>query len=77
MSSKLAHMKGHLNEAWKGIQMVNLLSASQKDAIIVLMKLLQSGITEHQILKTCRSIEANGTRNMNGMPSIKSEYSVF
>ena len=78
MSSKLADMKGHLNDAWKRIQMVNLLSARQKDAIIVLMKLLQSGITEDQILKTCRSIEANGLYNMNGAPQINSrQFSVF
>ena len=78
MSSKLADMKGHLNDAWKQTQMVNLLSARQNDAIIVLMKLLQSGITEDQILKTRGTIEANGLYNMNGAPTMNSrQFSVF
>lgn len=64
MSSKLADMLGHLNETWKCIQMVNLLSARQESAINTLMKLQMSGMTEDQILNACRVIEVNG-RNLS------------
>jgi hypothetical protein len=70
MSSKLADMSRHLNEVWKQIQMVNLLSARQNDAINTFMKLRLYGWTEDQILKTCRIIEANGPDNSIGSPPI-------
>jgi hypothetical protein len=48
------------------IYMVKQILMRQNDAVIALMKLQFYGITEDQILKTCRAIEANGTHNLNG-----------
>jgi hypothetical protein len=71
-------MIGHLNETWNQIQMVNLVSARQNDAIIASMKLQHYGITEDQILKLCRTIEANNPHNMNGAPPmISHQFPVF
>ena len=71
-------MNKQLNDTNKKIQMMNLVLACQKDAISTLMRLQFYGIKEDQILKTCRSIEANGLYNMNGAPTMNShQFSVF
>ena len=78
ISEKVDDKNKQLNDAIMKIQMVNLFSARQNDAIYALMKLQFYGITENQILKTCRSIEANGLYNMNGAPQMNSrQFSVF
>ena len=77
-SSRLADKKKELNDTFLKIQMMNLVSACQKDAITTLMRLQFYGVKEDQILKTCRSIEANGLYNMNGAPQMNSrQFSVF
>ena len=70
-------MKKQLYDTLIQINVTKEFLGRQNDAINTFMKLRLYGMTEDQILKTCRSIEANGPRNMNGTPSIKSEYSVF
>jgi len=64
LSEKVDDKNKQLNDAIMKIQMVNLFSARHKDAINALMKLQFYGITEDQILKVCRFIEANG-HNLN------------
>ena len=64
ISEKVDDKNKQLNDAIMKIQMVNLFSARHKDAINALMKLQFYGITEDQILKVCRFIEANG-HNLN------------
>jgi len=78
ISEKVDDKNKQLNDAIMEIQMANLFSARQNDAIIALMKLQFYGVKEDQILKTCRSIEANGFYNLNGAPPMKSrQFSVF
>ncbi len=59
-SEKLIDAKKQLNEIWKQSQMINFLSARQKDAVNVLVKLQLCGMTDDQILRCCRVIEADG-----------------
>src|SRR5207249_4671590 len=78
ISQKVDDKNKQLNDAIMKVQMVNLFSARHNDAIYALMKLQFYGITENQILKTCRSIEANGLYNMNGARPMNSrQFSVF
>ena len=48
-------MNKQLNDTITKIQMINLISARQNDAINTFMKLRLSGMTEDQILKMCKS----------------------
>ena len=67
-----------LYETVMQINMVKQILARQNDAVIALAKLQFYGVKEDQILKTCRSIEANGLYNMNGAPPMNSrQFSVF
>jgi hypothetical protein len=71
-SEKLFDAKKQLNETLKQLQMANLLSARQNDAVVALMKLQLSGMTEDQILKSCRIIERNG-HTFKGVQSMNSQ----
>ena len=62
-------MNKQLNDTITKIQTMNVVSACQKDAITTLMRLQFYGVKEYQILKTCRSIEANGLHKVNGASS--------
>jgi hypothetical protein len=58
--NKNGGMNKHLNDTFMKVQMVNLVSARQNNAIMALARLQFQGISEDQILKTCRVIEMNG-----------------
>jgi len=75
---QLIHAQKQLYETVMQINMVKQILARQNDAVIALAKLQFYGVKEDQILKTCRSIEANGLYNMNGAPTMNShQFSVF
>jgi hypothetical protein len=63
--NKLGGLKKELNDTIMSIQMVNLVSARQKEAIIASARLQFQGVTENQILNVCIRIEVNGTQRMN------------
>ena len=65
--NKLGGMQKQLNDTIINLQMVNLVAARQNYAINTIVKLQLSGMTEDQILKTCRIIEANGVQSMNSL----------
>jgi hypothetical protein len=54
---KLADTKKQLNETCMRVQMMDLVSARQNDAIIALMKLQYYGITEDQILNLYKIVD--------------------
>jgi hypothetical protein len=70
-------MNKQLNDTTSKIQVMNLISARQNDTIMALARLQVQGITENQILKMCRMIEADG-HNFKGEESLNSEtFPVF
>ena len=84
-SEKVSDAKKQLIDAQKQlyetvmqINMVKQILARQNDAVVALARLQFYGVTEDQILKLCRTIEANGPHNMNGAPPMNSrQFSVF
>lgn len=50
ISDKLLDATKQLNDAWIQLQMVNLVSAHQNDALNSLMKLQTFGVTDEEIL---------------------------
>ena len=55
------------------MQMVNLVSERQNNAIMALAQLQLHGITENQTLNACKLIETN-CHNLNGAQSCLSSY---
>jgi hypothetical protein len=74
---KIADMEKQLNETMMKIQMVNLVSARQNDAVIALAKLQCYGITENQILNLCKTIEVNGHSMTGAQPTNSNSYYAF
>jgi len=70
---KIANMEKQLNDTIMKIQMVNLVSAGQNDAIMALARLQFQGITENQILNLCKTIEVK-EQNMGGGELYKKMY---
>jgi len=75
---QLINAQKQLYETVMQINMVKQILARQNDAVIALARLQFYGVTEDQILKLCRTIEADGLYNMNGAPTMNShQFSVF
>ena len=78
-SEKVSDAKKQLIDAQKQlyetvmqINMVKQIFARQNDAVVALARLQFYGVTEDQILKLCRTIEAYDPHNMNGAPPMNS-----
>jgi hypothetical protein len=74
---RIAEMEKQLNDTIMKIQMVNLVSARQSDAVIALAKLQCYGITENQILNLCKTIEVNGHSMTGAQPTNSNSYYAF
>jgi hypothetical protein len=74
---KIADMEKQLNDTIMKIQMVNLVSARQNDAVIALAKLRCYGITENQILNLCKTIEVNGHSMTGAQPTNSNSHYAF
>jgi hypothetical protein len=53
---KVAYMEKQLNDTMTKIQVVNIVSASQNEAMMAVARLQFQGITENQIVNACRRI---------------------
>jgi hypothetical protein len=74
---KIADLEKQLNDTMMKIQMVNLVSAHQNEAVIALAKLQCYGITENQILNLCKTIEVNGHSMTGAQPTNSNSYYAF